>query len=145
MYPLSSCQNNNIAVTAVAATGCVQTVNFANGVNPIRDMHIQHLGLYRCSSGQSYIQKCVITNQGTVAEPAALAGYKTDGQLNTATFVPGGVFSAGPANWYSSGSNLPNLAPGASSAFNVTYNVPTNIPMSTMVAVKKIRWLIPHR
>ena len=35
-YPLSSCQANNIVVTASAATGCVIPVNFANSINPIQ-------------------------------------------------------------------------------------------------------------
>jgi hypothetical protein len=136
MYPLTSCQSNSVNVTTTAGTGCVQTVNFSNAVNPIHDMHISTWDYNAAVPGNSYIQKCIVSNQGTIAEPAALAGYKTDGQLNTPSFVPGGVFTSGATNWYTSGSNLPNLAPGTSSAFNVTYNVPTNIPMSTAVAVK---------
>lgn len=136
MYPLAACQNNNVAVTTVAGAGCVQTVNFGNSVNTIHDMHISTWDYTAAVPGNSYIQKCIISNQGTVAEAASIAGYKTDGQLNTATFVPGGVFTAGGSNWYTSGSNMPNLAPGATAAFNVTYNVPTNIPMSTQIAVK---------
>jgi hypothetical protein len=40
MYPLSPCQPNNIAVSATAATGCYHTVDFADTLTPIHDMHI---------------------------------------------------------------------------------------------------------
>lgn len=136
MYPLSSCQNNTVTVTTVAGTGCVQTANFANGINPLHDMHISTWDYTAAVPGNNYIQKCIISNQGTVAESSAIAGYKTDGQLNIPAFIPGGVFNTGGTNWYTSGTNLPNLAPGASSAFNVSYSVPTNIPMGTSVTVK---------
>ncbi|PSK90046.1 DUF7619 domain-containing protein [Taibaiella chishuiensis] len=136
MYPLASCQSNTQSVTTTAGTGCVQTVNFANTVNPIHDMQISTWDFTAAVPGNTYVQKCIVSNQGTVAEPAAIASYNTDGQLNTATFVPSGIFGASGANRYTTGSGMPNLAPGTSAAFNINYNVPTNIPMATLVAVK---------
>ncbi len=136
MYPLASCQSNTQTVSTTAGTGCVQTLNFANSMNTIHDMQISTWDFTAAVPGNTYIQKCIVSNQGTVAEASALASYLTDGQLNTPTFVPAAVFSASGSNRYTTGTNMPSLAPGASAAFNVNYNVPTNIPMATQVAVK---------
>jgi hypothetical protein len=136
-YPLSACQNNAVVVTAVSGTtgGCVHTVDFANSINPIHDMHISTWNNSYAVPGNIYSQLCVISNQGTVAENSVASGYATDGQLNAPSFVPGGVFAGGTANWYSATSGI-NLAPGTSEIFNIQYNVPTNIPINTVVNFK---------
>ncbi len=138
IYPLATCQNNAITVNATASAGCTQTVNFANGINPIHDIHISNWNSNQPVPGNQYYQSCIISNMGTVTESSILAGYHTDGQLNTPSFSPGGIFggSTNP-NWFSTAGNaVPTLAPGNSQSFNVHYNVPTNIPMGTNVAFR---------
>lgn len=131
-YPLTTCQNNAIAVTAVAASGCTQTVNFANTVNPLHDVKISLFNNGAAVPGNNYAQICIVSNQGTTTENTILAGYKSDGQLNAATISPSGIFGNPSPNYYTtSGNTFPTLVPGASQTFNVSYFVPTNIPMNT--------------
>ena len=134
-YPLSSCQLNNIPVTAVASSGCTHTVNFANGIAAIHDTHISTWDYNFPVPGHTYNQAVIISNDGTVTESALLAGYQTDGQLFAPTFVPGGIFSGG-SNYYSTAGSFPTIAPGATESFLVTYNVPTGIPVGTSVVFK---------
>ena len=134
-YPLSSCQLNNIPVTAVASSGCTHTVNFANGIAAIHDTHISTWDYNFPVPGHTYNQAVIISNDGTVTESALLAGYKTDGQLFAPAFVPGGIF-AGGSNYYSTAAGFPTIAPGANESFLVTYNVPTGIPVGTSVVFK---------
>ena len=136
-YPLASCQNNNIAVTTVAASGCVQTVNFANTVTPLHDVHISSWDFSAAVPGNVYTQKLIVSNQGTIAESNILGSYHSDGQINAATFTPSAIFNNPTANYYStSGNTFPNLTPGANQVFDVDYNVPTNIPMGTILVFK---------
>jgi Secretion system C-terminal sorting domain/SdrD B-like domain/SprB repeat len=136
-YPLASCQLNNIAVTSVAGTGCVNTVNFANVINPIHDMHISTWDyMYNGPVvGHTYTQATIISNEGTVTEDSVLVGYKPDGQLFAPTIVPGEYIDGLPY-WYSSPDSFPSCAPGTSKQFLMTYNVPTNIPLGTDVVFK---------
>ncbi|XZF12706.1 DUF7619 domain-containing protein [Chitinophagaceae bacterium MMS25-I14] len=133
-YPLAACQNNNVSVTAAASSGCSHTVNFANAVNPLHDVHIS-LWSYSGSNpvpGNTYTQLCVVKNDGTVSENGIISKYTNDGQLNGATFTPAGIFSAS-GNTYTSSTLFPVLAPGAAQSFLVDYAVPTNIPLNTSV------------
>ena len=134
-YPLSSCQLNNIPVTAVATAGCTHTVDFANGIAAIHDTHISTWDYNFPVPGHTYNQAVIISNDGTVTESALLAGYQTDGQLFEPTFVPGGIF-AGGSGYYSTAGGFPMIAPGATESFLVTYNVPTGIPIGTSVVFK---------
>jgi len=134
-YPLQSCQNNSVTVNATAATNCTHTVNFANSVNTIHDMHISTWN-YSCPRpGFAYKQKMVIKNTGTVQESAVVAGYKSDGQISAPTFAPSGVF-AGSGTYHSiSGTSL-SLAPGIAQTFFVNYSVPANVPLNTSLVFK---------
>ncbi len=133
-YPLSTCQLNNIPVTAVATSGCVIPVDFANAINPIHDIHISTWDYTFAIPGHGYSQASVISNEGTLTESGIFANYKTDGQLFAPTFVPGGVFT-GSSYLYSSGT-FPTLAPGSSYSLLMNYAVPTSIPLGTDVVVK---------
>ncbi len=135
-YPLSACQSNSISVAVTAASGCTHTVNFADTINPIHDIHISTWDFNYAVPGNTYTQKTIITNDGTQNETSILAGYKADGQLFSPSFVPSGTFSGGTSYWYTSGSAFPTLAPGASTTYNMTYNVPTDIPIGTSVLFK---------
>jgi uncharacterized repeat protein (TIGR01451 family) len=131
-YPLAGCQNNAIPVTATAAAGCTQTVNFANVINPLHDIHISLWDNAAAVPGNVYGQFFIVSNQGTITESSILAGYHSDGQINAASISPSGIFASPSANYYStSGNTFPSLAPGASQSFNMGYNIPTNIPMGT--------------
>jgi len=135
IYPLSPCQVNNISYTSVAATGCYQTINFADTLNPIHDMHICTWDYTKPIPGFSYTQTTIVTNNGTITEPGVLASYVTDGQLFSPTFVPSGVFT-GAADYYNTAGTFPSLTPGAGQEFLETYNVPADIPLGTNVITK---------
>ncbi len=135
-YPLASCQLNNVHVTAVAGTGCINTVNFADSMDTIHDMHISTWDyMYHGPViGHGYSQVSVISNDGTVTEDSILVGYKPDGQLFGPTFVPGSYFSGSP--YYYATDSFTSLAPGTNKAFLINYTVPTNIPINTSVVFK---------
>jgi uncharacterized repeat protein (TIGR01451 family) len=129
-YPLATCQVNGIPVTAVAASGCVQTVNFADTANPIHDIHVSNWNYFSPPvPGNSYTHSILVTNEGSVVEDSILATYKPDGQLFAPTFVPTGTFTGTPYSY----SSLTALNPGVTKAFYATYNVPANIPINTSV------------
>ena len=135
MYPLSPCQVNNIPVTSVAATGCHTTINFADTLDPIHDMHISTWDYTFPRPGFPYTQTTIVTNDGTVTESGILAGYKPDGQIFAPTFVPAGVFTGAPY-YYSTAGTFPALTPGTGQEFLMTYNVPADIPLGTNVVFK---------
>ncbi len=144
-YPLSSCQPNNIVVTASAAAGCVIPVNFANSINPIHSVHISTWDYNYAVPGNVYTQAVLVTNEGTVSEPAILGGYKTDGQLFSPSFTPSGIFTLDSTNWYTTpgGTGL-SLDPGTSQFFYSNYNVPTFIPLGTNVVFRdSVAYLAP--
>ena len=134
-YPLSSCQTNGIVVSATAATGCVQTVNFSNTMDTIHDMHISTWDYSWPVIGNVYTQVTTIQNDGTVTEDSVFAGYKPDGQVYEPAFTPSGIFNGAPY-YYNTASGFPSLAPGSSSTFFLDYNVPTNIPIGTNLLFK---------
>jgi len=134
-YPLSSCQNNAVPITVSAASGCVVSQNFADTVYPIHDMSINSWDDNFAIPGDTYLQALLITNNGTQTESNILSSYTPDGQLYTPTFVPSGIFSGAPY-YYSTLSGPYTLAPGASTLFINSYNVPTNIPLGTAVVFK---------
>ena len=134
LYPLSSCQSNINNLTLTAAHGCTYTVNFANTINPLHDMHLYNIHLNLPVPGQNYVQQIVVENDGTVAENSAQFGYAHDGQLS---FVSSsGINLTQPnassaPNWYDNTSTA--LNPGTWTATQITYAVPTNIPIGTIV------------
>jgi uncharacterized repeat protein (TIGR01451 family) len=135
-YPLAACQNNAVPITTVSASGCVQTVNFGNIINPLHDIYVGVWG-NAAVPGNVHSQALIVSNQGSVTESAILAGYSNDGQLNSPSISPSGVFTNAGTNYYStSGNTFPALAPGASTNFSVQYNVPTNIPLNTGLVFK---------
>jgi len=131
LYPLAACQNNANVVTVVAANNCSQTVNFANTINPIRDIKTNVWSVYQAVPGFNYQQKKIVTNMGTVPEANILTGYKNDGQIGMASFSPSQPIVSGGNDWYENSSSLISLNPGFSSIFNLHYTVPANLPIST--------------
>ncbi len=135
-YPLAACQSNNISVTSVAGSGCVLPVDFANSMDTIHDLHICTWDYNLAVPGHTYYQKTIVTNNGTIPEAAILSGYKPDGQFYAPlSFVPSGYFHGAPY-WYNTVDSFPVLQPGQSQAFLIQYNVPTNIPLGTVVTFR---------
>jgi uncharacterized repeat protein (TIGR01451 family) len=134
-YPLSPCQSNNIPVTATASSGCVIPVNFANTISIIHDMHISTWDYSHPIPGQPYRQVALITNAGTVTEPAMLGGYNADGQVYAPTFTPSGYFSGAPY-WYHSTTGFPSLTAGHSQTLYMDYFVPGSVPLGTSLLFK---------
>ena len=132
-YPLAACQSNSISINTVASSGCVQTADFANVINPIHDMSVNTYGYNSPVPGNVYHQIMVISNEGTMDETAAVSGYTTDGQLGGATFFPTGLFTAAG---YQYNTNAISLTPGTQQIVNAYYNTPTNIPLGTAVVFK---------
>jgi uncharacterized repeat protein (TIGR01451 family) len=131
-YPLASCQSNAIVVTAAATAGCVLTANFANTMDTIHDMHISTWDYSFPVIGNSYTQVTTISNDGTVEEDSVLAIYADDGQLLAPSFMPSGVFT-GTGGYHTTAAGFPAIVPGQTSTFYMTYNVPTDVPIGTVV------------
>ncbi|MES2761972.1 MAG: T9SS type A sorting domain-containing protein [Bacteroidota bacterium] len=135
-YPLALCQSNAQVQTVTASSGCTTTVNFANNVVPIHDLHIITTSNIPPIPGNAYYQKVIIENNGTLQESAVQIGYVNDGQLGSFTQNPN-LFTQIDAinfpNHYSVQSGFTSLAPGTADQINLTYNTPTNIPLGTLV------------
>ncbi|MCW3083590.1 MAG: hypothetical protein JWP12_956 [Bacteroidetes bacterium] len=135
-YPLASCQSNAILVTVTAASSCVNTVNFANNMNTIHDMHILRTFVNNAIPGNTYTQGLIIQNDGTVPESAIQLGYRHDGQLTFTGTSPSVYSQLSPVaepNWYSVTSGFPTMAAGSSTMLYSNNTVATNIPLNTLV------------
>lgn len=137
-YPLATCQNNGLVQTVVASSGCVSTVDFANNIILLHDLHIITTSYPYTAPipGNLYRQKVIIENNGTIQESGIQIGYKTDGQLGTFTDNPS-LFTQNDAvnypNNFSVNSGFTSLTPGNTDVINLTYQTPTNIPLGTLV------------
>lgn len=137
-YPLALCQSNSQIQTVTASSGCSSTINFANNVITLHDLHIITTS-YPYSApipGNSYYQRVIIENNGTVQESGIQIGYVNDGQLSTFVANPN-LFTQADAinfpNYYSVQSSFTSLTAGTSDEINLTYNTPTNISLGTVV------------
>jgi hypothetical protein len=97
-YPLAACQAPSVSVSVTAASGCVNTINFADTLNPLHDMHISTWDYNYAVPGDNYYQTVIVSNEGTVTESNILSGYQTDGQLFSPTVVPSSVYGLGGGN-----------------------------------------------
>jgi hypothetical protein len=139
LYPLASCQSNNQVVTVTAATNCTTTVNFANNMIILRDLQIITSNLTPPVPGNVYQQRVIVKNNGTALENTAQFGYSHDGQLSYLSCTPWALTQQNAVtypNWYSITSGFPTLSPGQAAPTTINYNVPTNIPISTIVNFK---------
>ena len=128
-YPLSACQLNDIPVTTVSGTGCINTINFADSADTTHDIHISTFDYNMAVPGHSYRQMTVVSNDGTVAEDSTIMTYVSDGQFYTPSFIPSSYFYGMPG--YFLADSMPTLAPGGTKTFYMDYNVPMNIPVGT--------------
>ncbi|HOY32773.1 MAG TPA: T9SS type A sorting domain-containing protein [Bacteroidales bacterium] len=135
LYPLAPCQNNSIPAVVTADSGCIYTVNFANVINPLHDIHIITGSLNQAVPGYSYTQRIIVQNEGTINETDIQFGYRHDGQLNYLYSMPA-LNQLNPIinpDWYSITSGFPALAPGNAAMIQNNFQVPVNIPINTQV------------
>lgn len=134
-YPLANCQNNNQVVNVTAASNCVLTINFANNTIPIHDLHIITTNQNSPVPGGTHAKAIIVQNEGTLVENNVRLAYGHDGKLNysSSTFNFTQPNSSGFPNWYRVNSGLLSIAPNGSLCGWVSYNVPSNIPLSTLV------------
>ena len=134
-YPLANCQNNNLVVNVTAASNCVLTVNFANNTVPVHDLHIITTNQNFPIPGGTHAQAIVVQNEGTLVENNVRLAYGHDGKLNlsSSTFNFTQPNAIGFPNWYRVNSGLPSIAPNGTLVGYVSYNVPSNIPLATLV------------
>jgi uncharacterized repeat protein (TIGR01451 family) len=139
-YSLSTCETNNKTTTATAAANCVITINFANKVNPVHDLQIITSNFFAPPiPGNQYAQKVVVTNYGTVQESNIKLGYQHDGQLSFVSCTPWTLTQQNAISypdWYSISAGFATLNPQGASSSIINYNVPTNIPVNTLVEFK---------
>lgn len=133
IYPLTpSCPANDPAeLTVNASSGCIQTHDFFNVVNPLKDVHLTPVNLTAPVPGNTFVQKLSIQNDGTVSLPDVLLNYYPESAL-------GPLFSAPPmgsAGSYYFNSTALGLNPGNESQYLVTYAspIPTNMPLGTLL------------
>ncbi|MBL7930374.1 MAG: hypothetical protein JNL60_00645 [Bacteroidia bacterium] len=88
IYPLSTCQSNNQVVSVTASSGCISTVNFANNVVPLSDLHIITSNINFPVPGNTYNQKVIVQNEGTLTENHIQIGYTHDGNLSFGSCAP---------------------------------------------------------
>lgn len=134
IYPPSSCQSNSNPLSLVASSGCSYTVDFANGVNPLHDIHLLWTHLSLPVPGNNYVQQIIVQNDGTVTENNIEMGYAHDGQLplvNSSGISFNQPNSGLAPNWYNA--SAISLNPGQAVSDILTYTVPTNIPLGTQV------------
>ncbi|GAA4461947.1 hypothetical protein GCM10023093_07590 [Nemorincola caseinilytica] len=146
-YPLSPCQTNGIPVLVAASTACVHTINFANAAVPVHNLRISTSSLVPPVPGNVYKQRVVVVNEGTVTEDSIQSSYRHFGQLLLPTFTPSSVYApvtGVPYNYMSPALGFPSLAPGTSQDFVLNYNVPTTIPLGTVVNFRdSVGWNSP--
>ena len=131
-YPLSACQSNSIAVSVTAASGCTNTVNFANSISTIHDIHVLRTTISPPVPGNGYTHELIISNDGTVDEPAIELNYIADPQLISGSTTPLTYSQPNPGTdptfYEFSGLSMPA---GTTSTVVFYDMVPTNIPLST--------------
>lgn len=136
-YPLAACQSNSTSVTVVAASGCNTVVNIANVINPIHDLKIVTVNsTLPPIPGNSYQQKVIVKNEGTITESGIQLGYKHDSQIPFANASLPSLIQLNSTlepYHYSVQSGFPTLNPNGTSVMLVNYNTPTNIPLGTVV------------
>ncbi|MBI5540479.1 MAG: T9SS type A sorting domain-containing protein [Bacteroidia bacterium] len=136
IYPLASCQNNSIPLTVTASSGCADTINFANYINPLHDIHIRTTNFNPAIPGNNYYHSIIVENDGTVPESNIQLSNSNDGQLQYLSTSPVALNQPDPINepnWYNITSGFPTLLPGQGTMLLSNYFVPTNIPINTTV------------
>lgn len=134
IFPMSSCQVKEYTVTVSAASGCVQTFNFADSLIPSHDLMITTINSPYTGPivpGENYTQRIITKNEGNVTESTPKIHYKHDGQI-TMTGVSANLATSGTKNVVQ-GSSFPAMAASQIKEEDVHFLTPTNIPMGTLV------------
>lgn len=130
-YPLSDCEPNTNTITVVAAPNCVITKDFANIINPIRDLNINLWPVTKPIPGYEYKQKLIVSNQGTINEAQILTKLNIEDQIPIFFDNPTTFTQESTTNYI--GDNLPTLKPGESYDIDLTHNTPVDIPLNTEI------------
>ncbi|MCX6244300.1 MAG: T9SS type A sorting domain-containing protein [Bacteroidetes bacterium] len=133
-YPLTTpCTDNDpVTFSVTAGTGICQSHNFFNVVNPLRDAHVITFNDNAAIPGNTYRQKLLIGNDGTIAEGDIYLNYYDDPQLIGMTTIPPILFNSG-SFW----ENYPNSIsknPGQHILLTNSFPVPPNIPLGTLLS-----------
>jgi hypothetical protein len=153
-YPLATCQPTGTTVSVVAGAGCNTVVDIANDVNIINDLKMVTVNsTIPPLIGNVYQQTIIVTNMGTVTEADVQMGYEHDGQLSFLNSTLPAFVQTGAPEHYSTPSGFPSLNPGATEIMLLNYDVPTNIPIGTVVdfydsvahiAPIEVSWLLDY-
>jgi uncharacterized repeat protein (TIGR01451 family) len=130
-YPLTSpCSANDpVAVPVTASSGCTVVHDFFNDINPLHDAHIITFDDNYAIPGNTYRQKLLIHNDGTVHENNIYLNYYPDAQLGSFTTIP---FLLDPqSSFWDNTSNPISKDPGQGIILTNSFPVPANIPLGT--------------
>lgn len=135
IYPLAACQNNSNVVSVTAASNCTTSVNFANTITPLHDIHVFNTAYTPPIPGNMFSQYTIVSNNGTVTENNTQLSYKHDGQLGLlgSTIPYTQLDATNEPNWYSVQTGFPVLNPGDATTIINSLMTPTNIPLGTMI------------
>jgi uncharacterized repeat protein (TIGR01451 family) len=133
IFPMSSCQTKEYNVTVTAASGCSQTFNYADSLIPSHDLFIATMRNYNSAvvPGEIYTQRLLVKNIGNVTEANGKIGYKHDNQL--LLLNPSSELTKTSGIRIDQSASFPSLSPNSISNSFVHYQVPTNMPINTIV------------
>jgi hypothetical protein len=108
----------------------------ANNLLPIHDMKINTWTRTPPRPGFVYEQEVIVSNQGTINESSVFMGYRQDAQVPAAAFQTN-VFNMVNTNYYNNNASSPTtFAPAQVENYLVNYNVPTTVPLGTILNFK---------
>lgn len=133
IFPMSSCQTKEYNVSVTASSGCTQTFNYADSLIPSHDLFIATMRNYNSAvvPGEIYTQRLLVKNIGNVTEANGKIGYKHDNQL--LLLNPSSELTKTSGIRIDQSASFPSLSPNSISNSFVHYQVPTNMPINTVV------------
>lgn len=136
IFPMSSCQTKEYNVTVTASSGCSQTFNFADSLIPTHDLFLATMRNLRSAivPGEVFTQRIIIKNIGNVTEASGKFGLKHDNQL--LMLNPSSGFTKTSSIRLDQSASFPSLSPNTLTTNYSYYQVPTNMPINTVVVFK---------
>ena len=135
-YPPSACQNNLNVRTYTASSGCRDTINFANEINPIHDMKILNTRNIPPVVGEPFNLYTVFSNKGTIDESNIQFKFKHDGQLQFNGPSSLTYSSTSNPNLFEVNTGFPMMEAGEDMTVINRFMTPVNIPINTRVEIK---------
>jgi uncharacterized repeat protein (TIGR01451 family) len=136
IFPMSSCQTKEYNVTVTASSGCTQTFNYADSLIPTHDLFLATMRNLRSAivPGEVFTQRIVIKNIGNVTEASGKFGLKHDNQL--LMLNPSSELTKTSGVRLDQSASFPSLSPNTLTTNYSYYQVPTNMPINTVVVFK---------